>query len=181
MQEKRIQERLVLKPYIKKQLLKGLWVILFLLVGMILTKGNENLKEQVKEKIFETSLPMMKLRNVYENYFQEVPTTKKEEAVFLEKLKVTKEEKTDTGVKLTVGEHELIPNLESGILVLIDNGKVIIEQVDGVSAIYNNIDIKDYKLYDYLEKGEILGESLEKEILISFEKEGKYYDYQKYL
>ena len=57
----------------------------------------------------------------------------------------------------------------------------MIEQVDGVSAIYENIESKEYKLYDYIEKGEILGEAVEDQIQVSFEKKGKYYDYKNYL
>ena len=41
--------------------------------------------------------------------------------------------------------------------------------------------LKDYKLYDYLEKGDILGESSSNELLLSFEKGGEYYDYKNYL
>lgn len=181
MQETRIKERWVLKSYVKKKIIKALWVTVIVLIGMIAVKGNSSLKEGIKEMVFEKSIPMIKFRNIYKEYFDGSEQEKKVESVFHEKLNIKKEEKTETGVKLTVREHEQIPNLESGILILIDNEKAIIEQIDGVSAIYNNIDIKNYKVYDYLEKGDILGEASGNEIQISFEKKGEYYDYKKYL
>lgn len=180
MQEKRIKEKLVLKPVIKKKLIKCLWIILLLLTTMILIKKDNSLKVLLKENILEKSIPMVEARTIYDKYFNTI-TTNKEVAVFQEKIKWKKEVPTKTGVKLTVSSKSPIPILESGILVLVEDNKMIIEQVDGVTAIYEDLQGKDYKLYDYIEKGEILGETKDKEVQISFQKEGEYYDYKKYL
>ncbi len=180
MQQKEIKERLVLKPYIKKKIKECLWVIIFFLIGMILVKEHPTMKNTLKENIYEKSIPMTEARKIYQKYIS-TKEEKKEESVFEEKLQVKKQEQTETGVKLTVLKKETIPNLESGIIVLIEPKKIMIEQVDGVSAIYENIESKEYKLYDYIEKGEILGEAVEDQIQVSFEKKGKYYDYKNYL
>lgn len=171
-----MQEKLVLKKPVKK----ALWTIIFVLIGMILTKQNPELKSIIKEAIYEKSLPMMSLREKYNQYFS---WNKNEEnqRVISEKIKYKQKEKTKTGVKLIVNQQQPIPLLESGMIILVDQNKVIIEQIDGVTATYSNIIINQYKLYDYIEKGEILGESLEDEIYISFSKEGNYYDYKQYL
>ena len=147
---------------------------------LILTKNNSQLKDKIENLVYEQSLPVMELRKQYDIFFSwnkiksVVPVSK-------EVISAKNEEKTDTGVKLTVEKNQAIQNLESGIVIMIDQDKVIIEQIDGVTAIYNNIDCKNLKIYDYLEKGEIIGEAKKEEIMISFMKEGAYYDYKNYL
>lgn len=171
-----MQERLVLKKSVKKIL----WTIILVLIGMIITKHNPELKSTIKECLYEKSLPMMQLKNKYNTYFA---WENKEEtkSVMTEKIQSKKEEKTDTGVKLTIQKGQLIPILESGMIILVDGNTIIIEQIDGVTATYQNIDMNKYKLYDYLEKGEYLGVAAQEDVYISFSKEGNYYDYQNYL
>ena len=41
--------------------------------------------------------------------------------------------------------------------------------------------VNNYKLYDYIEKGKPLGETIENKLILKFEKEGEYLDYKKYL
>ena len=175
---RRVEEKLVLKKSIKKGIKKLMFVIIIGLSTMIVMKSHPSTKDWIQKHIYEDSLPFLKMRNLYEKYMSILP---KEETqpVWSENSFYQKEEKTDTGLKLTVKENSSIPSIESGILVFKDDQKAIIEQVDGVSAIYNNIKIKDYKLYDYLEKGDILGESSASELTIDFQKNGEYFDYQK--
>ena len=68
--------------------------------------------------------------------------------------------------------------VESGIVIGLDNDKIILEQVDGVVATYSSIENSQLKIYDYLEKGEKVGEAKENSN-ISFSKEGEPYEYQK--
>ena len=159
-----MKERLILKKSVKK----FLYTIILLLITLI----------SIKENVYENSISVIPIRNIYDKYFAFNNTT---EPVVKEIINRKKEEKTDNGVKLKVDNNSPIINLESGIIVLIDSNKMIIEQVDGVTAIYENIINHNYKMYDYIEKGEIIGEASSNEVFISFKKEGKYYDYQKYL
>ena len=90
-----------------------------------------------------------------------------------------KEEKYLNGVKLTVEENYLVPVIESGVIVYIglkDNlgNTIIVEQVDGIETIYSNIDLLNYKLYDYVEKGELIGETINKNLILQFQKNGEY-------
>ena len=48
------------------------------------------------------------------------------------------------------------------------------------SVDYKNLNEVEVKLYDYVEKGEILG-SVSNKLYINFEKDGKYLSYEKYL
>ena len=55
----------------------------------------------------------------------------------------------------------------------------IVEQIDGIETTYSNINISDYKLYDYVEKGDLIGNALSKKLILQFQKNGEYLDYQK--
>ena len=103
--------------------------------------------------------------------------------MFNEKINFFKEEKYLNGVKLTVEENYLVPVIESGVIVYIglkDNlgNTIIVEQVDGIETIYSNIDLLNYKLYDYVEKGELIGETINKNLILQFQKNGEYLDYK---
>ena len=80
----------------------------------------------------------------------------------------------------------MVPAIESGIVVFIGEKEkigntIIIEQVNGIDTFYSNININNLKLYDYVEKGELLGEVKNNELFLSFQKNGKYLDYKKYV
>ena len=75
--------------------------------------------------------------------------------------------------------------LESGVVVFIgekENYKntIIVERVDGVDVFYGNIKTNNIKLYDYVEKGELLGEA-NNELYLVFQKDGVYLDYKEYI
>ena len=42
----------------------------------------------------------------------------------------------------------------------------------------SNIDLLNYKLYDYVEKGELIGETINKNLILQFQKNGEYLDYK---
>ena len=80
----------------------------------------------------------------------------------------------------------MVPVLESGIIIYIGEKKdlgntIIIEQVNGIDVYYSNVLLKNKKLYDYLEKGELLGEVEEDELYLAFQRKGEFLDYQNYL
>ena len=171
-----MQEKLVLKKSVKQ----SLCTIIFLLIGMIISKQSPELKTKIKESIYEKSLPMIKLREQYNKYFS-WNTNETIKNVMAEKIQYKRKKETESGVKLVVDNQQPIPLIESGMIILVESNNIVIEQIDGVTAIYSNIDRKNYKLYYYIEKGEVLGEAISEEITVSFVKEGNYYDYKHYL
>ena len=87
-------------------------------------------------------------------------------------------------MKLTVEDNYLVPVLESGVIIYIGKkdklgNTIIVEQIDGIETTYSNINISDYKLYDYVEKGDLIGNALSKKLILQFQKNGEYLDYQK--
>ena len=185
---KRIEKRLVLKPKIKRFIKKAMLSVILLLLGLIINKGNPKLKEYLKINLYEKSISFTKNQKVYKKYFgkilnKEQTTTK---PVFSEKLNYSNEEKYNDGVKLTVENNYQVPALESGVIIYLgdkDNyGKtIIVEQVNGIQVGYSNISTNNYKMYDYVEKGEIIGNTTDDKLIITFQKEGKYLDYKKYI
>lgn len=187
---KSVKEKLVLKKSIRNTLNRFLITIIIFLVGMILVKQNPKLKEVLKENIYEKSFKFTKSKKFYEKYFGNIlsldKVIKEEQPVFSEKLSFEKSEDYEKGVKLKVSKNYMVPTLESGIVVFIGEKEkygntVIIEQVDGVDTYYANIKTNNIKLYDYIEKGELLGETNGTNLYLVFQKNGEYLDYKKYI
>lgn len=186
MNNKIIVEKLVLKKSIKKKMYKFLFAIIIFLLGIISVKIDTNLKPKLKKILYEDNINFMKNKNLYNKYFGKQNISKsKEKPVSTEKLNYKKEERTTNGVKLTFNNNSPIPCIEDGIIVYAGEkdglNTIIIEQVDGIKTTYSNISNNNYKLYDFIQKGEIVGETIKNEIYLSQEKEGVYLDYKEYI
>ena len=183
-----MKEKLVLRKEIKNLLNKLLLSIIIFLIGMILVKTNPKLKPTIKTKLYEESLPFQKLKNTYEKYLGNILSVdklSKEQEVFNETLSYNNLKKYKDGVKLTVSNNYMVPIIESGVVVFIGEKEdykntIIVEQIDGIDTFYGNIKANNIKLYDYVEKGELLGEA-NKELYLVFQKDGAYLDYKKYI
>lgn len=187
--ETRIKKKYVLKKQVKHFLNKCLFGIVIFLVGMITVKNNPSFKEMIKKNVYEKSISFLQNRKTYEKYLGSIiPKKEKEqvEQVSSNIIPYEKKEKIENGIKLTVKEKTPIPLLESGVVVYIGEKEnygniILVEQVDGIETIYSNIDFHNIKLYDYIEKNQIIGESKERDIILLFQKNGEFIDYQKNL
>ena len=184
-----MKEKLVLRKEIKNLLNKLLLSIIIFLIGMILVKTNPKLKQTIKTKLYEESLPFQKLKNTYEKYLGNILSVdklSKEQEVFNETLSYNNLKKYKDGVKLTVSNNYMVPIIESGVVVFIGEKEnygntIIIEQVDGIDTFYGNVKINNIKLYDYVEKGELLGETKDNTLYLVFQKDGKSLNYKEYI
>lgn len=182
MNQTRIIEKYRLKKTIRKKLKQLLLTILLVLITLISIKKNPSLKEQIKENIYMKDNISLKAKQIYQKYFSSKEENKEvTEPVHKEILPFKSITSDKEGVKLTFSSIYPTPVLESGVLVYLDEDKVVLEQIDGIRATYQNVNIKDYKLYDYIEKGDILGETKTKELILSFQKEGEIVDYKNYI
>ena len=180
-----MKEKLVLKKEIKKVLNKLLLSIIIFLIGMILVKAKPNIKETIKTRIYEESLPFQKLKSTYKKYLGNIIKVEETQPVFNESLSYDNIDKYKNGVKLKVSDNYMVPILESGVVVFIGEKEdykntIIIEQVNGIDVLYGNVKTNNIKLYDYVEKGELLGEA-DKELYLVFQKDGAYLDYKEYI
>lgn len=180
-----MKQRLVLRKEIKKVLNKLLLSIIIFLIGMIIVKAKPSLKETIKNKLYEESLPFQKLKNTYNKYIGKITPVDTTQEVFNETLSYNKISKYKDGVKLKVVDNYMVPILESGVVVFIGEKEnyrntIIVEQIDGIDVFYGNVKTSNIKLYDYVEKGELLGEA-NKELYLVFQKDGEYLDYKEYI
>ena len=60
------------------------------------------------------------------------------------------------------------------------NNTIIIEGIDGVDIWYGNIKNNNVKLYDYVNRGEFLGEVNDNKLYLVFEKNKEYLSFEDY-
>lgn len=187
---KKFKKKLVLKKSVKVFISKCLITVILFLVCLILTKENSSFKNKIIKYVYEDRFKFTELKSIYEKYFGKILSVDKviptEEKVFDEKLSYQKANVYKDGVLLKVDDNYLVPTLESGIVVFIGDkegyGKtIIIEQINGIDVWYCNITYKDIKMYDYIEKGSLLGEVEDSKLYMVFQKDGKYLDYKEYI
>ena len=66
-------------------------------------------------------------------------------------------------------------------LVVIQRTRLGVEQVNGIDVWYVGLNTNNLKLYDYVEKGNILGEATTNTIYLYYQKDGNFIDYKEYL
>ena len=174
-----------------KYVSKTLVLVCITLITLIVLKSNPKLQKTFYQYVFENNITFAKINKWYESKFgSAIPFSNwikdNTETVFNEKLQYKEINKYEEGVKLTVDNNYLIPVLESGIVVFIgdkDNyqNTIIIQQVNGIDVWYSNVNNSNLKLYDYVEKGGLVGETINNELLLVFKKDGKVIDYQEYI
>ena len=155
---------------------------------LILMKTNSKFKNFMNKNVFKDNISFAYINNLYNKYLGSVlPSYKTEDAepVFNEKLEYKNYNKYYDGYKLEVSENYLVPILESGIVVysgeMENYGNVlIIEGIDGVDIWYGNIKNINVKLYDYVKKGDFLGE-VNNNLYLVFEKDKEYISFEEYI
>ena len=182
-----------LKKHVSIFISKVLICSLIVISLLIAVKKEPSLKSKINNKLFNSNFTFAKVNEWYKNIFGEILPFDKvmvedTVAVFNEKLTYTKESLYKDGVKLKVSTNYLVPILESGIVVFIGEKEnygntIIIQQVNGIDVWYGNINntSDSIKLYDYVTKGNLLGESNGDFIYLAFQKEGEFLNYKEYL
>lgn len=178
-----------IKKYLNNLLIRTLVVAIILSALTIIYKSNSDLKENISNHFFEENISFTKINKIYDQYLGGLLPIKKEKSstteVFSEKLNYNNASIYYDGVKLSVSEVYLVPSLAEGMVVFIGDkenyGKtIIIESLDGVDYWYGNINNTSLKLYDYIEKGNLVGE-VQNNLYMVFSKNGKYLDYEEYI
>ena len=170
----------VIRSFIN-QILLTIIVVLILLISF---KVNLDFKNNFNKYVYNTSLPFTDFKELYDKYFlgKENDDTKE---VFNEHLVYNDYSMYEKGGKWTVDNNYLVKALNSGIVVFIGEkdkyGKtVIVQQVDGVDVFYGNVNAS-VNMYDYIEKGSLIGETIDKKLYLAFQKEGNFVDYKEYV
>lgn len=171
-------------------LIKSLIVVLLFLSSMIFIRQNDKNKKIFKEKVYNNSLSFAKIYNLYSKYLGDALPFK--DTIKDDTKKVSNEKITYSSIKkegddylLAIPSNYILQSIKSGIVIEVkkdDKYKNIVKIQDksGVNITYKNLSEVEVKLYDYVEKGEILGSTSDK-LYINFEKDDKYLSYEKYL
>ncbi len=171
---------------LKNLLSKFLIAIIFFLSSIIFTNISDNNLLLYKEYVLTESLPFTKIKGWYEELFGEVlPDSKNNQMVFDGKLLYKDIKDYYDGEELTLNNNTLINNITSGIVVFIGekdnyNNTVIIQGVDGVDAWYGNLENVSVKLYDYVEKNSVLGQTQDDKLYLVLKKDNDYLKYEDY-
>ena len=175
-----------------KVLSKILITIVLTLITLISLKSNTKFKTFFYKNVYDTNFSFATVNKWYKDLFgspipfSDVIEKETTTPVFNESLEYSEKSKYKDGVKLTVTKNYLTPVLESGMVVFIGEKEgygntVIVQQVDGIDVWYSNLKTVSVKLYDYIEKGSLLGEVNDSTLYIIYKKEGKVLNYEEYL
>ena len=162
--------------------------IIITLIILILIKSSSKFKNSFYRYTYATNISFARFNKLYNKYISNNKIIEKisnTEPVFSEKITYKSNEQYLDGVKLNVDSNYLVPIEESGVVVFIGekegyNNTVIIQRIDGIDEWYGNINNVNVKLYDYVNKGSILGES-NSQLYLVYKKDGNVLDYKEYL
>lgn len=158
---------------------------------LILVKSSTVFKNELYKNVYETNISFAYINQIYEKYAGSPLPFKdyfmnKEQPVFEENLSYNSIDAYLDGAKLIVDNQYLIPVLESGLVIFIGEKEgygntVIIGQSNGIDVWYSNIDNIAVSLYDYVEKGILLGNAKEDYFYLVFKKDGQVLNYEEYI
>jgi len=165
---------------------KFLLAIIFLLCSVIYTNLSSDNKERYKNYVLNESIHFTKIESMYEKLFGRVlPKDTGTLPVSGGKLIYKSINKYNDGEVLEVNNKSIINTLMNGIVVYIGDkdtygNTVIIQGVDGVDIWYGNLENVSVKLYDYIEKDMVIGNTLDDKLYLVMKKDDKYLTYEDY-
>lgn len=173
---------------IKRIFYKVLIVIIFIIFGTLIIKKSNNIKDVIYNNVYVNYINFPFIKDLYNSYLGNVIPFQniiKEEPVFNEKLNYKEKSKYNNGTKLILNNN-IVPIIDSGIVIFIGNKDnfnktVIIENSDGVEEWYGNLNNINVKLYDYVNKNDILGDTYNNTLYLEFKKDNKSLDYNRFL
>lgn len=171
-----------LKPIISKFLI----AVIFFLISVIFTNSSDKNLLFYKEHVLTESIPFTKIKGWYEDLFGEVlPKNDNNQMVMNGHLVYKSIENYKDGEVLSLTSNTLINNLTSGVVVYAGEKEgygetVIIQGVDGVDIWYGNLTNVSVKLYDYVEKNKLIGETKDDKLYLVIKKNNEFIKYEDY-
>lgn len=175
---------------LKKLLIKTLITIVIFLSAAIYTKISPQNKMLLYKNVYDTNINFGSINKTIKKYLGSIiPLDNIEmesKPVFKDELTYKNINKYKDGAELEVENKYLVPVQESGVVVFIGDkdeykNLVIVQQINGIDMWYSNVNNLTVKIYDYIEKGKMLGETLNNKLYLLYQKDGKFLDYKEYL
>lgn len=171
-------------------LVKILIMVILFLASLIYIRQSDKNKEKYEKIVYNNSLSFAKIYGVYKEYLGDVVPFKNvfnddTKLVSSEKITYDKIEKENNGYMLSVSSSYTTPAIKSGIVIKVTKkgeyeNMITIQDEEGLNVTYGCLDNLNVSLYDYVEKGEVLG-TADKKLYLIFEKDDKYLSYEEYL
>ena len=174
------------KKKINSFITKFMLSIIFFLISVIFTNFSDKNLLMYKEYVFTESLPFTKIKGWYEELFGEVlPSNDNAQTVFDGKLVYKEISDYQNGERLTVSSKSLVNSLASGIVVFSGEkdgfgNTVIIQGIDGADIWYGNLENISLNLYDYIEAGTVIGNTVDEYLYLVIKKDNEYIKYEDY-
>lgn len=175
---------------IKSFALRSLAVASLFLILATICKYNNDYRDIIYKKIYLDNFSFTQVKQFYSKYLGGVSFLDKyvldTKPVFNENLTYYEKSRYYDGVKLKVDNNYLIPSIESGIVVFKGEKEhygnvVIIQGMNGVDIWYGNISTSNINLYDYIEEGSFIGETIDETLYLVYSKGGNILNYEEYL
>lgn len=161
-------------------------VIIFLLL-IISFKKSSKFKSFFVTNILDNNISFYTLKKSYTKLFGSIlpfDTFEDSTLVFNEKIQYKSISENDDFIVLEVDTNYMVPSITSGIVTFIGSNEkcqnCIIIDGDEINIIYSNIN-SSVKLYDEIKKGEYIGEVIDNNLYLNFEKDNEKIDYKKYI
>lgn len=171
--------------------IKFLVLVIITLGLLIALKSNTKFKMQFYEHVYNKHLSFASINKLYQDTFgSPIPFKdffeKNNYPVFNEKINYKTLNKYYDGIALGVNKEFVVPVIETGMVIFVGEKEnygntIIIEQIDGVEVWYGNLANINLKMYDYVEKGTIVGNVNDSKLYLVFKKDGKIVGYENYL
>ncbi len=160
-------------------------IVLFILV---ICNVSDKFRTYINKYVFETNYNFARINALYKKYMLDLKPKKDENITPVSKndsLGVYGKKDYLDGVELTVSEDYNVTMLESGLVVFVGEKEgygncVVVQQSNGIDVTYGNISEVNVKVYDYIEKGKIIGTASNK-LYMTFASEGEFLDYRTYI
>ncbi len=191
--EKQRKNNNSLKIHIMKVVNRALFATFLVLLTLTFIKIRPQFKTDLKKFVYQDNISFSKINEWYDKYLGGVlPFDLKikddnTQLVFNDtKDAFKKQEAYKDGVKIDVDKGYLVTAMNSGIIVYIGEKEgyskvIIVQQVDGIDLWYGNVTNTNHKLYDYVEKGDVLGEVVDDKLYLVYQSKGEFLDYKEYL
>ena len=191
--EKQRKNNNSLKIHMIKVVNRALFATFLVLLTLTFIKIKPQFKNDLKKFVYQDNISFSKINEWYDKYLGGVlPFDLKikndnTQLVFNDiKDGFKNQEAYKDGVKIDVDKGYLVTAMDSGIIVYIGEKEgyskvIIVQQVDGVDLWYGNVTNTNHKLYDYVEKGDVLGEVVDDKLYLVYQSKGEFLDYKKYL
>lgn len=157
-------------------------VTIITLFSLILIKSSKRIKKLVYNYVYSDNISFSKINSLYKKYLgsNTLLDSKLITPVFNEQLEYSSKERYKDGLVLSVEDEYLVPSLNNGLVIFVGKKEeygnvVIVEGLDGVNIWYGNISNVNVKLYDYIDKGSLIGNCNSKLYLV-YKKDGKAID-----